>query len=169
MSRLSTKEISPSVAPTPGLDATDIDILTELQGNGRITNNELAFRVGISPPQCLRRVRALRDRGIIKGVRALVDLQLLNYDIVLFAMIQLHSQAQSELDDFERFVWTQTIVRESWLLSGDVDYIMKCVAHDLSAIRAFVSALSLVPNIRTIRTSLALRNIKDAALVLVGN
>ena len=83
MSRLSTKEISPSVAPTPGLDATDIDILTELQGNGRITNNELAFRVGISPPQCLRRVRALRDRGIIKGVRALVDLQLLNYDIVL--------------------------------------------------------------------------------------
>jgi DNA-binding Lrp family transcriptional regulator len=128
MSRLSTKEISPSVAPTPGLDETDIDILTELQGNGRITNNELAFRVGISPPQCLRRVRALRERDIIKGVRALVDLQLLNYDIVLFAMIQLHSHAQSELDDFERFVWTQTIARESWLLSGDVDYIMKCVS-----------------------------------------
>lgn len=92
MLRHSTKEISHSAAPAPDVDPTDIDILTELQDNGRITNSELAFRVGISPPQCLRRVRALRDRGVIKGVRALVDLQLLNYDIVLFAMIQLHSQ-----------------------------------------------------------------------------
>jgi DNA-binding Lrp family transcriptional regulator len=158
-------EVSPSMASAPNLDATDIKLLTELQDNGRITNNELAFRGGISPPNCLRRIRALRDRGVIKGVRALVDLQLLNYDIVFFAMIQLHSQVQLELAEFERFVRTQIIVRESWLLSGDIDYILKCVAHDLSGFRSFVSALTLVANVRRIRTSLALRNIKDAALV----
>ena len=163
MAHHGTSEINPLAAAQ--LDATDLDILTEFQDNARITNNELALRVGISPPQCLRRLRALRERGVIKGVRARLDPQLLNYDVVLFAMIQLHSQAQGELDEFDRFVEKQAIVRESWLLSGDVDYVLKCVARDLSGVRAFVSALTLLANVRTIRTSLVLRNVKDAALV----
>jgi hypothetical protein len=75
-------------ASLSGLDVADIAILSEIQDNGRIANNELAFRVGISPPQCLRRRRALKARGIIKGVRALVDLRRLEYEFVLFTMIQ---------------------------------------------------------------------------------
>ena len=110
-------------------------------------------------------LRALKTRGIIKRVQALVDLPRLEYEFVLFAMIQLHSQAQHELDEFDHFVRDQHMVRESWLLSGDVDYILKCVARDISSIRGFVSALTLLGNVRTIRTSLALHNVKDAALV----
>lgn len=162
--RDSAHELGPAAA-SAALDATDIAILSEFQDNGRISKNELAFRVGISPPQCLRRLRALRERGIIKGVRALVDPKLLNYELVLFAMIQLHSQAQSELEEFERFVGGQTIVRQSWLMSGDIDYLLKCIARDLAHVRRFIAALTSLPNVRTIRTSLALGNVIDAAPV----
>ena len=156
---------APAAAFAVELDAKDIAILIEFQDNGRISNNELAFRVGISPPQCLRRLRALRDQGVIKGVRALVDPKLLNYELVLLAMIQLHSRAQRRLNEFERFVNGQMNVRQSWLLSGDIDYLLKVVARDLTDILQFISTLTSVPNVRAIRTSLVLRNIIDAALV----
>jgi len=158
-------ELSSDVTSVQELDVTDIAILAEFQNNGRISKNELAYRVGISPLQCLRRLRVLQGRGIIKGVRALIDPQLLNYELVFFTMIRLHSQSQRALDEFDRFVESQTIVRESWLLAGDVDYILKCIGRDLAAIRQFVSALTVLPNVRTIRTSLELRNIKDSGIV----
>jgi DNA-binding Lrp family transcriptional regulator len=160
---------SPAAASTAQLDATDIAILTEFQDRGRISNTELAFRVVISQAQCLRRLRALREQGIIKGVRTIVDPRLLNCELVLFAMIQLRSQAQVQLGDFERFVDGQKIVRQSWLLSADIDYLLKCVARDFAEIRRFISALTSLPNVRTIRTSLVLAKIIDAALVPLGS
>jgi DNA-binding Lrp family transcriptional regulator len=98
-------------------------------------------------------------------VRALIDPQLMAYELVMFAMIRLHSQAQPLLDEFERFIDDQAVVRESWLLSGDVDYILKFVARDLRAIGQLIAALARLPNVRGIRTSLALRNVKDNAIV----
>src|SRR5213596_4372307 len=86
------------------LDAIDRKILKELQEDGRITNVELARRVGISAPPCLRRMRALEQAGYIKGYRALLDEKLLGYEITVFAMVHLASQAEPDLLAFERFV-----------------------------------------------------------------
>ena len=118
--------------PLPArLDAIDWKILKELQDDGRMTNVELASRVGISAPPCLRRVRALEQAGYIKGYRALLDEKLLGYEVTVFAMVHLSSQAEADLNAFETFVRAQPLVRECWMLSGEIDFILKCVAPDL--------------------------------------
>ncbi len=147
------------------LDAIDRHILRELQDNGRITNVELARRVGISAPPCLRRVRALEEAGYIKGYRALLDEKLLGYEVTVFAMVHLSSQAEADLTEFERFVRAQPLVRECWMLSGEIDFILKCVAPDLKTFQAFVTELTAAPHVRNVKTSLTLRNSKDAAAV----
>ena len=147
------------------LDAIDRRILHELQDDGRITNVELARRVGISAPPCLRRVRALEEAGYIKGYRALLDSKLLGYDITVFALVHLSSQADADLKQFEKFVRAQPLVRECWMLSGEIDFILKCVAPDLKTLQNLVAELTAAPHVRNVKTSLTLRNSKDAALV----
>jgi DNA-binding Lrp family transcriptional regulator len=147
------------------IDAIDRKILKELQEDGRITNVELARRVGISAPPCLRRVRALEEAGYIKGYRGLLDEKLLGFEVTVFAMVHLSSQADSDLAEFERFVRAQPLVRECWMLSGEIDFILKCVAPDLKTFQAFVTELTAAPHVRNVKTSLTLRNSKDAAMV----
>jgi len=147
------------------LDAIDLKILTELQNDGRITNVELARRVGISAPPCLRRVRALEEAGYIKGYRGLLDEKRLGYELVAFAMVHLSSQAEVDLNAFEAYVRKQPLVRECWMLSGEIDFILKCVAPDLKAFQAFVAELTGAPHVRNVKTSLTLRNSKDEAIV----
>ena len=147
------------------LDALDRRILRELQDDGRISNVELARRVGISPPPCLRRLRALEEAGYIKGYRALLDAKLLGYDVTVFALVHLSSQADADLKQFEEFVRGQRLVRECWMLSGEIDFILKCVAPDLKTFQSFVTELTAAPHVRNVKTSLTLRNSKDAALV----
>jgi DNA-binding Lrp family transcriptional regulator len=86
------------------LDSIDWAILKELQADGSITNVELARRVGISAPPCLRRVRALEEAGFIKGYRGLLDEKLLGFEVTVFAMVHLSSQAEADLVAFEQFV-----------------------------------------------------------------
>jgi DNA-binding Lrp family transcriptional regulator len=151
------------------LDAIDRQILRELQDDGRITNVELARRIGISAPPCLRRVRALEAAGYIKGYRALLDGKLLGYDVTVFALVHLSSQAEADLKRFEEFVRGQPLVRECWMLSGEIDFILKCVAPDLKTFQDFVAELTAAPHVRNVKTSLALRNSKDAPLVPMEN
>jgi DNA-binding Lrp family transcriptional regulator len=167
----------PSRAPRSGkgsrplsarLDAIDRKILKELQDDGRMTNVELARRVGISAPPCLRRVRALEEAGYIKGYRALLDEKKLGYEVSVFAMVHLASQAESDLMAFEEFVRAQPLVRECWMLSGEIDFVLKCVAPDLKTFQAFVEKLTSAPNVRNVKTSLTLRQSKDAAMVPMG-
>src|SRR3954470_21265310 len=147
------------------LDAIDLKILTELQNDGRITNVELARRVGISAPPCLRRVRALEEAGYIKGYRGLLDEKRLGYELVAFAMVHLSSQAVADLQAFEEFVRTKPLVRECWMLSGEIDFVLKCVAPDLKTFQDFVNELTAAPHVRNVKTSLTLRTSKDAAMV----
>jgi DNA-binding Lrp family transcriptional regulator len=147
------------------LDAIDWKILKELQEDGRMTNVELARRVGISAPPCLRRVRALEEAGYIKGYRALLDEKRLGFEVTMFAMVHLASQAEADLAAFEAFVRSQPIVRECWMLSGEIDFILKCVAPNLTAFQVFVAELTAAPAVRNLKTSLVLRNAKDAAMV----
>jgi DNA-binding Lrp family transcriptional regulator len=147
------------------LDSIDWAILKELQTDGSITNVELARRVGLSAPPCLRRVRALENAGIIKAYRAMLDPKALGFEIVCFAMVQLAVQGKPELDAFEKRIKDWNMVRECWILSGDVDFILKCVAPNLAAFQTFVSDLTSLANVRNVRTALALDLVKDEALV----
>jgi DNA-binding Lrp family transcriptional regulator len=147
------------------LDTIDRKILKELQDDGRMTNVELASRVGISAPPCLRRVRALEQAGYIKGYRGMLDERRLGYEVAVFAMVHLASQAEADLKAFEDFVREEPLVRECWMLSGEIDFVLKCVAPTLSAFQAFVAELTGAPAVRNVKTSLTLRNSKDAAMV----
>ena len=147
------------------LDAIDRQILKELQDDGRITNVELARRVGISAPPCLRRVRALQEAGYIKGYRGLLDEKKLGFEVTAFAMVHLSSQAEPDLAAFEEFVRAQPLVRECWMLSGEIDFILKCVAPNLAAFQALVTELTAAPHVRNVKTSLTLHNSKDEAIV----
>jgi DNA-binding Lrp family transcriptional regulator len=147
------------------LDAIDWKILKELQDDGRMTNVELARRVGISAPPCLRRVRALEEAGLIKGYRALLDEKLLGYEITVFAMVHLASQAEADLAAFEAYVRAEPLVRECWMLSGEIDFILKCVAPNLATFQELVARLTGQPNVRNVKTSLTFKNSKDAAMV----
>lgn len=143
------------------LDRTDWLILKELQANGRMTNVELARRIGISSPPCLRRVRALEEAGVIDGYCALVDEKKAGFDVTAFAMVGLHRQSEADLVAFEERVRGWPIVRECFMLSGEIDFILKCVAPDLSAFQAFIiNELTAAPNVDSVKTSLAIRRSK---------
>ena len=145
------------------LDDIDRKILAEIQSDGRITNVELARRVGISPPPCLRRVRSLEEAGYISGYRGLLDPRKLGFDVTVFAMVHLASQADADLRAFEAFVRAEPMVRECWMLSGEIDFILKCVAPDMATFQEFVARLTAAPQVRNVRTSLVLQNSKYEA------
>ena len=147
------------------LDSIDWAILKELQADGRLTNAELALRVGLSAAPCWRRVRALEEAGYIRGYRTLLDPQMLGYEVVFFAMVQLATQEKTELSGFQARVKGWPAVRECWTLSGDVDFILKCVAPNLAGFQALVGELTALPNVRNVRTALTLDVVKDEALV----
>ncbi|MGF7052096.1 DNA-binding Lrp family transcriptional regulator [Bosea sp. OAE752] len=150
------------------LDDIDLRILRELQADGRMTNVELASRVGISPPPCLRRVRALEEAGLIRGYHADLDERKLGYEVVCFAFVHLASQAEADLVAFQSRIRDWAPVRECWTLSGDIDFVLKCVAPDLKAFQDFVGDLTALPNVRNVRTALALDRVKDEPIVPFG-
>ena len=143
------------------LDATDWRILKELQANGRITNVELARKVGISPPPCLRRVRALEQSGMIAGYFALLDEKTIGFEVIAFAMIGLHSQSEADLRAFENRVLAWALVRECYMLSGEADFLLKCVAPDLTTFQDFIiDELTAAPNVASVKTTLVIRRVK---------
>ncbi|WP_099864569.1 Lrp/AsnC family transcriptional regulator [Pararhizobium haloflavum] len=150
------------------LDAIDMKILRELQAEGRMTNVDLSERVGISAPPCLRRVRKLEEAGIIRGYRALLNAHALGYDLVAFSMVGLIHQSESNLKQFAAMTGEWPIVREAWMVSGESDFLLHCVAKDLSSFQDFVvDTLTAAPNVDTVRTMLTIRQIKDEGMVEV--
>ncbi|MFZ5834122.1 MAG: Lrp/AsnC family transcriptional regulator [Pseudomonadota bacterium] len=144
------------------LDEIDRMILREMQADGRITNVELAHRIGISAPPCLRRVRALEEAGFIRGYHAELDARSLGFEVTVFAMVSLRSQAEADLVAFEQMVAGWPIVRECHMLNGEIDFILKCIAHDLSEFQRFLTAnLTSAPNVASVKTSLTIRTAKQ--------
>lgn len=147
--------------PKENLDAVDKKILTCLQANGRITNVDLADKVGITAPPCLRRVRALEQAGYIQGYHADLNNQALGYGITVFAMVGLDSQAEADLDEFERRARDWPLVRECFMLNGEIDFILKIVARDLAEFQKFLtSELTAAPHVNSVKTSLTIRSAK---------
>lgn len=144
------------------LDPIDRMILAQLQADGRMTNVELARRVGISAPPCLRRVRTLEENGYIRGYHADVDARELGFEVQVFAMVGLQSQAEVDLSAFEAKCQGWPLVRECHMLNGEVDFILKCVAPDLSTFQNFLTEeLTSADNVASVKTSLVIRGAKD--------
>lgn len=151
-----------SANPGAKLDDIDRKILQLLQDDGRMTNVELARRVGISAPPCLRRVRALEEHGLIKGYHAELDGGVLGYGITVFAMVGLHSQAEADLVAFEERVKAWPFVRECYMLNGEIDFMLKVVARDLNEFQTFLtSELTPAPNVASVKTALTIRSAKN--------
>ncbi len=143
------------------LNSIDLRILTELQANGRITNVELSRRAKITAPPCLRRMRALEKAGYIKGYHANLDAKSLGFEVTGFAFVGLASQAEADLKRFEEQVRSWPAVRECFMLSGEVDFLLKCVAEDLSAFQSFITdTLTAAKNVASVKTALVIRGSK---------
>ena len=148
------------------LDAIDWKILRELQADGRMTNVELSNRVGISAPPCLRRVKRLEEAGIIRGYRALLNAPALGLDVVAFCLIGLHHQADAELRTFAERTRGWPIVRDAWMVSGESDFLLHCVAENLTRFQDFViEVLTANEHVDTVRTMLTIRQVKKLGLV----
>ncbi|TYO85457.1 Lrp/AsnC family transcriptional regulator [Oceanicella actignis] len=148
--------------PHVKLDPIDRKILAELQADGRMTNVELSRRVGISAPPCLRRVRTLEETGFIQGYHARVNARELGFEVTVFAMVSLRSQAEADLVAFEERARAWPLVRECHMLNGEIDFILKCVAPDLSSFQSFLTGeLTAAPNVASVKTSLVIRCAKN--------
>ena len=144
------------------MDDIDRRLLAELQDEGRITNVELAHRVGLTAPPCLRRVRALEEDGVIRGYHAELDPSKLGFSITVFAMVSLKSQAEPDLSAFEALVRGWPIVRECHMLNGEIDFLLKCVAPNLLSFQNFLTGqLTAAPNVASVKTSLVIRAAKN--------
>lgn len=144
------------------LDRIDRQILELLQEEGRMTNVELAERVGLTAPPCLRRVRTLEEQGAIRGYHAALDAGELGYPITVFALVSLRSQAEADLAAFEEHVANIPEIRECHMLNGEIDFILKIVASDLKSFQEFLTThLTPAPNVASVKTSLTIRTSKS--------
>ena len=139
------------------LDTIDLRILSELQADGRITNVELSRKAKITAPPCLRRMRALEKAGYIQGYHAVLNGKALGYAVTGFIFVGLASQKDADLKHFEERVRKWPEVRECHMLSGEVDFILKCVASDLSAFQTFVTeTVTAERNVASVKSSLVI-------------
>jgi DNA-binding Lrp family transcriptional regulator len=108
-------------------------------------------------------MRTLEEAGYIRGYHAEVDPRLLGFEVQVFAMVGLSSQAETDLVAFEELCRGWPLVRECHMLNGEIDFILKCVAPDLSTFQSFLTgSLTAAPNVASVRTSLVIRGAKDA-------
>ena len=155
-------------APDPALDTLDRQILAELQEDGRMTNVELARRVNLSAPPCLRRVRRLEEEGVIRGYHADIDAAALGWEVMFFALVGLESQKQSVLDAFEALATSWPEVRECHMIRGGGDFLLRLVARNTAHEKELTARLTGAPSVLRVQTLQTIRTAKDAAGVPIG-
>jgi DNA-binding Lrp family transcriptional regulator len=144
------------------LDDTDRKLLRELQKDGRMSNVELARRVGLTPPPTLRRMRNLERAGVIRGYNARIDPVAIGWPISVFVMVTLKGQTSEELRAFEAHVASLPEIRECYMLNGETDFLLKVVARDLPGFQDFlVRQIVGAPHVSGVRTALTVRTSKD--------
>jgi Lrp/AsnC family transcriptional regulator, leucine-responsive regulatory protein len=145
---------------TAALDAIDRRILAELQENARVSNVDLAKRVGLSTSPCLRRVRELEESGVIRRYVTLLDPARLGLGVSVFVQVSLERQIEAALEAFEGAVLRRPEVVECYLMTGDADYLLRIVTRDLGAYERFLKDhLTRVPGVRSIKSSFALKQV----------
>jgi Lrp/AsnC family leucine-responsive transcriptional regulator len=146
----------------PDIDTMDRSILRVLQQNARITNAELAEKVGLSPSACSRRLDILEKEGVIGGYHARLSHKALDYKMIAIVHISLSGQFAKTLSEFEAAVKRCPNVLVCYLMSGEYDYILRVAARDLEDYeRIHRDWLSALPHVVKINSSFALREIID--------
>jgi len=151
----------PEILRNQELDAIDRKILARLQDDARIANVDLSEAVGLSPAPCLRRVRALEERGVIRKHVTLLDPGAVGLPVSVFVNVSLERQIEKALQRFESAIRTRPEVMECYLMTGDADYLLRVVCADLAAYERFLlDHLTQIPGVASIRSSFALKQVK---------
>jgi DNA-binding Lrp family transcriptional regulator len=156
--------------PKRPLDAIDCRILTALQEDGRISNLDLADKVGLSPSPCSRRVHLLETDGVIRRYVALLDPATIDLPVHVFVNITLEKQIEASLETFERTVLKRPEVLECYLMTGSFDYLLRVVVSDLAAYERFVlDHLTRIPGVASIKSSFALKQVQYRTALPLGH
>ena len=143
------------------LDTIDIRILNELQNDSSHSNVELAKRVHLSPSPCLMRVKALKDKGVIRNYVALADPKILGLGLNVFISISLKEQSKESLAEFEKRISEHDEVMECYLMTGDSDYLIRVAVADMGALEKFIlEQLTPIAGIEKISSSFALKQVR---------
>lgn len=145
------------------LDRYDRRILQELQRDGRISNQELAERIGLSPSPCLRRVRALEESGLISGYRALLDPSKLGLSLMALIHISMDRHTPERFANFEEKIAALSEVLECLLITGqDADYQLKVMVKDMDAFQALLlERITRIEGVSGVHSSFVLRRVVD--------
>jgi Lrp/AsnC family transcriptional regulator, leucine-responsive regulatory protein len=156
--------------PNPDLDTVDCRIITELQSDGRLSNVELADRVGLSPSPCLRRIKRLETSGYIEGYRATLKRELVGLGFSVFLSVKLNEHANERVAQFEKTMVDLPEVIACHLVSGEADYLLEIVVPDLPAYQLFlVGKLLNLPVVREVRSNIAIETLKAGAPLPLGH
>ncbi len=146
------------------MDAVDRKIIRELQVNARLTNNDLAERINLSPSPCLRRVRTLEQKGVITGYTAMIDQEKYGLAINAFVLIKLEKHSEPLINEFETCIQDIDEVMECYVMTGSSDYFLHIVSDSLKSYEKFMKQrLTKVPGIGSIETSFAFGKIKKTS------
>ncbi|WP_448951975.1 Lrp/AsnC family transcriptional regulator [Labrys neptuniae] len=155
--------------PTSALEPADKRILTVLQADGRLTNQDLADKVGLSTSPCWRRVRRLEEDGVIQGYKAVLDRRQLGLGVLAFVRVKIDSHSEAEAEAFSSEVQQLDEVVACYSIAGDADFLLQVVARDLDAYAQFAMAtLRRLPRIKEMQTTFVLKEIKPFNTLPVG-
>ena len=150
--------------PPYDFDQIDLKILDALQKDGRISNADLADKVGLSASPCLRRVRTLEEQGVISGYRADLDPVQLGLTILAFVEVRISRHGEGTALVFREAMMKERLVVGCYMVTGSYDFLLKVVARDLESYKAFtLETLLSMPDVQDIRTSIVLDLIKNTA------
>lgn len=142
------------------LDRIDAQLLNAIQIDGKITNTELADKVGLSPSPCLRRVRALESCGVIKRYVGILDPKLIGLTINGFVTVRLKNQGREALKEFEEIIQTYKEVMECYLMTGTSDYFLRISVQDLDRYEQFlIDKITTIPSVGNIESSFSLKQV----------
>jgi Lrp/AsnC family transcriptional regulator, leucine-responsive regulatory protein len=150
------------MASPPFIDPTDKRILAILQEDGRRRNTELADAINMTPAPCLRRVKELEESGVIRRYVALVEPRLVDLNLTALIEVKLVTQTQARLESFERTVSKLPNVLECFLVTGDWDYVLKVVVHDLDEYQKFlVTKLTSLRDVQNLKSTIVMKSVKQ--------
>ncbi|MCC8392402.1 Lrp/AsnC family transcriptional regulator [Paraburkholderia sp. MMS20-SJTR3] len=151
---------------TAEFDRIDLRLLEILQSQGRISNLELAEAIKLSPAQTLRRHRRLEELGVVKSYETRLDAQMLGFGVVAFIQVTMERGHVRDLSKFKRMITELRQVQECFVVTGDIDYMLKVVAHDLKALSEFLlDTLMRIPGVSGVKSSVCLDEIKCTGAV----
>jgi len=145
------------------MDSKDREIIKALQRNGRLTNQDLAAQVNLSPSPCLRRTRALEEKGVIKGYTAIVDERAYGLPVTALVRIRLSSHTGDVVKLFEKKVHETEKILDCYVITGSEDYLLRVLLEDLKSYEEFVRhKLHNIPGIASIDSSFAYGVLKQS-------